>query len=180
MTPETVVQIIRQALMTTFWLAAPLLVDRLRGGHRDQPGADRDFDAGQRLQHHPAPGRVPGRTAVSDALDAAANDELYHFDTWRSGSVCQVACRIPTWLFQPVRCTRSCWCWRAWAERWCSFRCLESEGAPEPVRAALALGFTLALFGQVAGRGCLSRGRGDAGRLGSLRSGDRALRSESR
>ena len=26
MTPETVVQIIRQALMTTFWLAAPLLV----------------------------------------------------------------------------------------------------------------------------------------------------------
>jgi flagellar biosynthetic protein FliQ len=25
MTPETVVQIIRQALMTTFWLAAPLL-----------------------------------------------------------------------------------------------------------------------------------------------------------
>lgn len=26
MTPETVVQIVRQALMTTFWLAAPLLV----------------------------------------------------------------------------------------------------------------------------------------------------------
>jgi flagellar biosynthesis protein FliQ len=26
MTPETVVQILRQALMTTFWLAAPLLV----------------------------------------------------------------------------------------------------------------------------------------------------------
>jgi flagellar biosynthetic protein FliQ len=26
MAPETVVQIIRQALMTTFWLAAPLLV----------------------------------------------------------------------------------------------------------------------------------------------------------
>ena len=26
MTPETVVQIIRQALMTTFWLAAPLLL----------------------------------------------------------------------------------------------------------------------------------------------------------
>ena len=34
MTPDTVVQIIRQTLMTTFWLAAPLLADRVHGGHR--------------------------------------------------------------------------------------------------------------------------------------------------
>ena len=48
MTPELVIQIFRQALMTTFWLSAPLLVIGFIAGIRDQPGPDRDVDAGQR------------------------------------------------------------------------------------------------------------------------------------
>ena len=69
--------------------------DRLCGGHRHQPGADRDLHAGQRLQHHSAAGRVscvgyPAADAVDDRRRMVAYTATV---AGRSGPVCPLTSR---------------------------------------------------------------------------------------
>ena len=91
MTADTVVEILRQALLTAFWIAAPLLAIGIRRGRGDQPGADRDFHTGYRLQHHPAADRFSGGPAPPDALDDPAHAGLHHRANRRPGTLCPLS-----------------------------------------------------------------------------------------
>ena len=85
MTPETVVQIMRQALMTDLLAGGAAAGDRLHRRHRDQPGADRDLDAGQRLQ-------LPSRGC---------------WPSWRDCCSCCRGCCSRSWLHD--RAVRETW-----------------------------------------------------------------------
>ncbi len=71
MTPELVVEILRQALMMTLWLGAPLLMIGFLAGIVGQLDPDRDVDPGHRVQHDSPAGGVPVRDRAADAVDAA-------------------------------------------------------------------------------------------------------------
>ena len=88
MTPETVVQIIRQALMTTFWLAAPLLAIGFVAGivislvQIATSMQDTAFSTIPRLVAFLVGLLLPA------AVDAAADHGLHHRAARRPGPVC--------------------------------------------------------------------------------------------
>ena len=58
MTPEFAIQIVREALMTAFWLSAPLLAVGFVVGIVDQPDSDRHLHSGLGFQRHPPTDRL--------------------------------------------------------------------------------------------------------------------------
>ena len=143
MTPECVIQILRQALMTTFWLAAPLLAIGFIAGivislvQIATSIQDNAFSTIPRLVAFLAgllfllPWMLQRTMSYTIAL------------FWRPQPLCPLTSPCP-----PVRCTDSCWCWRGWPASMVFVPLPGMKSAPEGVRAALALGFTLALFSQ--------------------------------
>ncbi len=93
MTQQAVVEMFRGALMAAFWLSLPVLGAGFVAGIRDQPGADRDFDAGLRVRDRPAPGGVSGRPADLPALDAHPAGLVHNADLGGLRPLCQIAAR---------------------------------------------------------------------------------------
>jgi hypothetical protein len=113
MTPETVVQIIRDALMVTFWLSAPLLaigfvasivMSLIQIATSIQDAA---------FSTIPRPGGFSGGHSVSVAVDAPEKHGVYGRTVRRFRPVCPLASRFP---WAPY--TRSFSFWRAWGAPW--------------------------------------------------------------
>ena len=85
MTPETVVQIMRQALMLTFWLAAPLLAIGFIAGIVISLVQIATSIQDNAVSSIPRLVGVPGRAAAAAAVDAAEDHGVHHRavrETW--------------------------------------------------------------------------------------------------
>ncbi len=105
MTPETVVEIMRHAMLMAFWLAAPLLAIGFVAGivvslvQIATSMQDNAFSTIPRLL------AFLGGSADSDAVDVAEEHGVRGFPTGRSGPLCPLASHS-RW----ERCWASCWC----------------------------------------------------------------------
>ncbi len=155
MTPDSVVQILRQTLMTAFWLAAPLLAVGFVTGivvslvQIATSMQDTAFSTVPRL--------VAFLSAILLLLPWMLQRSMAYAvgHPGGPGPLCPLASRSRRQRSMPF-----CWCWRAWAGRWSSCRCRDERRAAtgaRGVRAGLHPGALRALAGSGCGRASRAR-----------------------
>ena len=140
MTSDTVVQIMRQALMATFWLSAPLLAIGFVAGivvslvQITTSMQDTAFSTIPRLAAF-----LVGLILLLPWM-LSRIPVLHDWTLREPGALCPLM-----WHFRRARWWSSCSCWHVVAGAFVFVPWPGVRGVPEPVRAMFVLGFTLAL-----------------------------------